>query len=58
MKCSICNKPVILVPSAKERARTGGGKASDYTALFTAHADCVLEKRKKETDALIKRINK
>lgn len=45
MNCTICGKPVVLVPSASERAKKFGGKPSDYTKLFTAHAACQLEKR-------------
>lgn len=43
--CNICGKPIILVPSAAERARKHGGKPSDYTALFTTHSDCAIAKR-------------
>lgn len=52
MNCSICKKPVVLIPTAAERARKFGGKPSDYTRLFTYHADCYLEKRKAETTQL------
>ena len=58
MNCTICKKPIILVPSAQERADKHGGKPSDYTRLFTEHADCALEKRKQETSELIARLNK
>jgi hypothetical protein len=47
MKCSHCGKPIVLVPSASERARKFGGVPSDYTRLFTIHADCQLELRKR-----------
>ena len=58
MRCIICGKPIVLVPSAKERAAKFGGKPSDYTALFTTHSECALAERAKETSELIKRINK
>ena len=58
MRCRICGKPIVLVPSAKERAAKFGGKPSDYTALFTTHSECALAERGKETSELIKRINK
>ena len=58
MKCSICNKEIILVPSAKERAKKYGGKASDYTKLFTSHAQCAIDKRRKDTFELMKRLSK
>lgn len=57
MKCSICNKPIVLVPSAKERAEKYGGKPSDYTKLFTTHTDCLIAKRNQETSELLERIN-
>ncbi len=49
MNCTICNKPIVLVPSAKERAVKFGGKPSDYVKLFTSHTTCFLAKRKRET---------
>jgi hypothetical protein len=55
MKCTICGKPIVLVPSAAERARKHGGKPSDYTKLFTTHANCLIAKRNRETTDLIKR---
>lgn len=55
MKCSICNKPIVLVPSAKQRAEKFGGKSSDYSKLFTTHADCAIQKRNQETIELIRK---
>ena len=55
MKCTICGKPITLVPSARERAAKYGGKPSDYTKLFSEHAECVAAKRERETLELIKR---
>jgi hypothetical protein len=55
MNCTVCNKPIVLVPSAEERARKYGNSASYYSNLFTTHADCALAKRKAETSALIHR---
>jgi len=57
MKCTICGKPIVLVPSAAERAKKHGGKASDYTKLFTTHSECALVKRKEETLALMQKKN-
>ena len=54
MKCSICGKPIVLVPSAAERAKQYGGKPSDYTRLFTEHSECVITKREKDTLDLIR----
>jgi hypothetical protein len=45
MKCKFCGKEVTLVPSAKERAKKFGGKPSDYTKIFTTHANCTLKYR-------------
>lgn len=46
--CLVCGKPITLVPSAYERDGRYGGKPSDYTAIFTMHARCAINKR--ETD--------
>jgi len=58
MRCSICGKPIVLVPSAKERAERFGGKPSDYIKTFTTHADCAIQKRSQETVELIERLYK
>ena len=55
MNCSICNKPIILIPSAAERARKFGGKPSDYTRLFITHTECHLAKNKADLSDLLKR---
>lgn len=56
MKCIHCSKPIVLVPSAEERAaKDVTGKSADYYRnLFNEHADCALAKRKAETSKLIK----
>ena len=56
MNCTICNKPIVLVPSATERAAKFGGKTSDYTKLFTEHGECVVTKRNVDTISLMRRI--
>jgi hypothetical protein len=58
MNCTICHKPIVLVPSAAERAAkdTTGKTAAYYTGLFTEHAYCTLAKRKADTSALMRRI--
>jgi len=50
MNCTICNKPVVLVPSAKARAAKDmtGKSAAYYTKLFPQHAKCILKKRAEE----------
>lgn len=53
-KCTICNKEIILTPSAAERAAKYGGKPSDYTRLFTEHATCALKKREADTVELMR----
>ena len=58
MNCSICGKKIILVPSAKERAKRYGGKPSDYTKLFTEHSECLLQKREQDTIQAIKLMRK
>lgn len=52
-KCGCCGKPVVLVPSARERAAKYGGEPSDYSRLFTYHSDCFLAQRRQETSDLI-----
>jgi len=55
MKCTICKKPINLVPSAAERAQKYGGNPSDYIKLFTEHTECALRKREDDTMELIRR---
>lgn len=57
MNCTICNNPIVLVPSAAERARKDvtGKSAAYYTSLFTTHAKCAVEKREAETVELMRR---
>ena len=55
MNCTICGKPIVLVPSAQERADKFGGRPSDYTNLFTQHSDCALAKCHQDTSALMRR---
>jgi hypothetical protein len=57
VNCLECGKPVVLVPSAAERARTDvtGKPASYYTKLFPRHAACIVAKREKETLELMRR---
>ena len=57
MNCTLCGKPVVLVPSAKERAKKAGGQPEDYTRLFTAHANCQIAKRNADTLALVRKLN-
>lgn len=57
MKCTICGKPVLLVPSAKERAKKYGGKPSDYTKLFTEHSACIINKRNEDVLKLIRKMS-
>lgn len=56
MNCTICKKPVVLVPSAAERAAKFGGSPSDYTKLFTTHSDCAIAKRSQESIDLMRRL--
>jgi hypothetical protein len=56
MKCTICNKPIILIPSATARAEIFGGKPSDYTSLFKEHPKCIVDKRSEDTKTLMHRI--
>ena len=58
MNCSICGKKIVLVPSAKERAKRYGGKPSDYTKLFTEHSECLIQKREQDTIKLMRKLTK
>lgn len=53
-RCTICDLPIVLVPSAAERAAKSGGTAAFYTSLFTEHARCTLHKREQDTLALMR----
>lgn len=55
MNCTICSKPITLVPSAAERAKKYGGTPGDYTRLFAEHTECALAKREREAVALMRR---
>jgi len=57
MNCTICGKPIKLVPSAQERAKKFGGKPSDYTKLFTTHSACFIQKRSQESIDLMRKLN-
>lgn len=46
MKCKRCDKPIVLAPSAAERAKKYGGTPSSYEKLFEYHSDCLLELRR------------
>ena len=54
--CSLCGKPITLVPSAEERSRKGDGLAADFfRSLFPQHTACTLAKREEDTLDLIRR---
>lgn len=57
MNCTICDKPVVLHPTAAQRAERYGGTPRDYIVLFPRHADCELKKREQDTQELIQRLN-
>lgn len=58
MNCTICGKPIVLIPSAQERARrdSSGRSAAYYRGLFTEHSECTLKKRQSETSDLMRRL--
>lgn len=55
--CTLCGKPIVLVPSATERAKKYGGKPADYAALFTTHAACLVAKRSQRSIDLMREQN-
>jgi len=58
MNCTLCGKPIVLRPSARERAAKYGGKPSDYTKFFAVHGDCQVAKQEAKTLALMRRIGR
>ena len=59
MNCSICNKPIILIPSAQDRAKNdlNGNPPSYFISLFRTHTECLINKRNEDTIELMRRIN-
>ena len=57
MNCTHCNKPIVLVPSATERAAKYGNTPAFYTRLFTMHTECQLERRRESTSELMRRLS-
>ena len=53
--CTECGQPIVLVPSARERAKATGKPASYFERLFTIHTDCELAKRERETLELLRK---
>lgn len=55
MKCTICGKQIVLIPSAEERAAKdkSGKSAAYYRSLFRTHAECAVEKRSEESRRLM-----
>ncbi|QKE55073.1 membrane protein [Pseudomonas phage PAP02] len=43
--CKYCGKPIVLVPSAEERAKKFGESSKFYLNLFYAHGDCIVKSR-------------
>ena len=61
MNCTYCNQPVVLSPSAAERAAKDvtGKSAAYYTQLFPNHATCSIAARSAEViDAMRKRVER
>lgn len=56
--CTLCKRPIVLMPSAAQRAAKDVTRpsASYYTGMFTEHAACTLEKRRLDTLALMTRL--
>lgn len=57
MNCTICDRPVVLHPTAAQRAERYGGTPRDYTILFPRHADCVVKAREQEAIDLLRSLN-
>ena len=57
MNCRICNKAIVLVPSARERAARLGGTSEFYTRLFTTHGTCQVAERSQDAVEMMRRLN-
>ncbi len=57
MNCRICNKAIVLVPSASERAARFGGTPEFYTRLFTTHGTCQVAQRSQAAVETMRRLN-
>lgn len=57
MNCRICDKAIVLVPSARERAAELGGTPEFYTRLFTAHGTCQVAQRSQAAVETMRRLN-
>ena len=53
--CTICGKPIILIPSAEQRAAKDvtGKSAEYYRNLFTEHSTCTLFKRAEDRKSVV-----
>lgn len=60
MNCTICGKPIVLSPSAEERAAKDvtGKSAAHYRSLFTEHGECIVAKRSEQAVDLMRRLNR
>lgn len=61
-QCSICGKPVILVPSAAERVRKDAERGihstnAQYLNQFHTHSTCLVAKRTQDSIELMRRLN-
>lgn len=59
MNCNICDKPIILIPSAQERSKNdlNGNPPGYFISLFRTHSECLINKRNKDTVKLMRKIN-
>ena len=55
MNCIHCKAPIVLSPSAQERAKKYGGTPESYQKLFTEHPECALKRRQEDTIALLRK---
>lgn len=56
LNCRICGAPVVLSPSANQRAKNSGYSANYYRNLFPDHAQCVVAKNSKEVSDLMAKL--
>lgn len=56
MACPYCGKPVMLHPSAEERARKTGESPQYYRNIFQSHSACIVQARSAQAIALMRTI--
>jgi len=51
--CNVCKQPIVLVPSAAERAEKYGNTAKHYLDLFKTCSSCQIKMRAWSIDKVV-----